>query len=375
MLFKTLTIFAVFCFALVACDNQKFNDEIVECSKMTPSDWPEMKSYDQIDKFLGLTNLRRDLNPEQKLNLFVDTDIGGFVDDQTAFAVVHGLVARNETNLLATVANTRYEGIVMNIDVMNTFFGHREGIPLGITHDPKAFAAPQGSQKWTEYGRKHFPSVQRQNVEAEDAVEIYRRVLGAAANHSVTILSLGHFRNLENLLKSKPDKHSPLNGVELALSKVKEVVAMAGIYPNGSEWNIEMDTESARYYIDNWPTKTTYLGFEIGNVTCGTKYEDRGLSYRNPIAAAVYYGYDLFQSHWGCYDAVAALVAGHQTNKLYCSVMGELVVNEESENSWKVVNNSSRPQSRYLITKAGNEDLFVARYISRLLDDYLPDVF
>jgi len=41
--------------------------------------------------------------------------------------------------------------------------------------------------------------------------------------------------NIANLLQSKPDKYSDLNGVELVNKKVKRWVCMAGIFPEGGD--------------------------------------------------------------------------------------------------------------------------------------------
>ena len=39
---------------------------------------------------------------------------------------------------------------------------------------------------------------------------------------------------------------------------------MAGKFPEGKEFNVEMDAPAAQYVIDNWPTPIMFSGFEIG---------------------------------------------------------------------------------------------------------------
>ena len=71
-----------------------------------------------------------------------------------------------------------------------------------------------------------------------DAVDVYRRVLAASAARSVTIASVGLLTNLELLLRSAPDAHSPLTGHELVAEKVALLATMAGDYPwGGTECN------------------------------------------------------------------------------------------------------------------------------------------
>ena len=59
---------------------------------------------------------------------------------------------------------------------------------------------------------KAFPSPIRNASQVPDAVDVYRRVLAASPPRSVTIASVGLLTNLELLLRSGPDAHSPLDG-------------------------------------------------------------------------------------------------------------------------------------------------------------------
>lgn len=188
-----------------------------------------------------------------KMPVIVDTDIGGFPDDPTALAILHGLANLDQIEILAMVGSTRYEGIAMAMDVINTFFG-RSNIPLGVTRDAQAYSDSQGSQNWTEYIRHHFPHQITSNADTEDSIVVLRKTLANASDYSVLIFQIGHFTNLANLLQSQPDGISPLSGVELVQRKVVEVVTMAGEFPFGTEWNIKKDASSARRFAMDWPT-------------------------------------------------------------------------------------------------------------------------
>lgn len=243
---------------ITSLSNASQEDPIQPCQDDQSNYNHNWKSLGDWKKIIEKTTCNGDSNYvstrlSHKLSIIVDTDIGGFADDPTAMAVLHGLANQGKVDILAMVGSTRYEGIAMAMDVINTFFG-RPHIPLGVTKDPKAYSDKQGSQNWTEYIRDHFKHRINKNAEVEDSIIVLRRTLAAAPDHSVMILQIGHFTNLANLLNTPPDKISHLFGYQLVSQKVTEVVTMAGMFPTGKEWNIEKDAISARSFAKNWPT-------------------------------------------------------------------------------------------------------------------------
>jgi inosine-uridine nucleoside N-ribohydrolase len=95
-------------------------------------------------------------------------------------------------------------------------------------------------------------------------VAVYRRLLAAQPDTSVTVVTVGFLTNVRNLLESKPDSLSPLDGKALVKRKVKQWVAMAGKFPEGKEFNIEKDATASQVAIDGWPSPILFSGFEIG---------------------------------------------------------------------------------------------------------------
>jgi pyrimidine-specific ribonucleoside hydrolase len=56
----------------------------------------------------------------------------------------------------------------------------------------------------------------------------------------------------------------------LVAKKVKQLVSMAGKFPEGWEFNVFRDSTASRYVVDHWPTPILYSGFEIGvKIKCG----------------------------------------------------------------------------------------------------------
>jgi hypothetical protein len=74
------------------------------------------------------------------------------------------------------------------------------------------------------------------------AVDTYRKALAGAEDNSVVISAIGMTTNLRDLLQSKGDATSHLNGVDLVAAKVKTVVWMDGDYNFGC----------AQYRYDRW---------------------------------------------------------------------------------------------------------------------------
>jgi inosine-uridine nucleoside N-ribohydrolase len=93
---------------------------------------------------------------------------------------------------------------------------------------------------------------------------LYRKILSKQPKHSVTIVTIGFLTNLGGLLKSKADKYSSLDGKKLVAEKVKQLVCMAGKFPEGYEFNVDKDIPASQFVFTNWPTTILFSGFEIG---------------------------------------------------------------------------------------------------------------
>lgn len=198
----------------------------------------------------------------QSVPIIMDTDIGPDYDDVGAMAVLHALADRGEAKPLAVISSNKNELTVPVIDVLNTFFGRPE-LPNGA---PKSPDAPDQSatQKWPELLVEKYPHRIKKSSDAPDAVETYRKVLAKQPDESVTIVTVGFLTNLAKLLESKPDQYSPLSGDMLVRRKVRQLVSMAGLFPQGREYNVLIDSVASEKVFNNWPTQIVLSGFEIG---------------------------------------------------------------------------------------------------------------
>ncbi len=195
------------------------------------------------------------------VKIIFDSDMGPDFDDAGAIAILHALADSGEATILATMASTKYEGVAGVLNVFNTYF-KRPGIPVGV---PKGNALIlKDWQHWTDTLLARYPHKIKSNKEARDAVKLYRKILAAQPEHSVTIVTVGFFTNLSDLLSTGADTYSPLSGRELVKRKVKVLVSMAGKYPSGYEFNIDKDIPAANYVFENWQSPIIFSGFEIG---------------------------------------------------------------------------------------------------------------
>jgi len=92
-----------------------------------------------------------------------------------------------------------------------------------------------------------------------DATTVYRQLLAKQPDGSVIVIAVAPLRNLANLLKSRPDEVSPLDGTNLVTKNVKRLEVMGGNYPpnannKDAEWNFKQDPASAALVCSTWPT-------------------------------------------------------------------------------------------------------------------------
>jgi inosine-uridine nucleoside N-ribohydrolase len=205
---------------------------------------------------------------DKPLPVIFDTDMGPDYDDVGAITLLHAFADSGKATILATMSSNKYEGVAAVINLFNTYF-HRSEIPIGVPRG-KGGVNQKDKQHWTDSILSKYPHAIDRNDQAEDAVTLYRKVLARQADHSVVIITVGFLTNLQGLLESQPDNISPLDGQALVKKKVKQLVSMAGKFPQGWEFNVVSDSTASRFVFEHWPTKVLLSGFEIGvKVKCG----------------------------------------------------------------------------------------------------------
>ncbi len=163
----------------------------------------------------------------------------------------------------------------------------------------------------------------------DKALNVYRRVLAAAANDSVVIATGGSLGNIADLLRSPADSISPLTGVQLVAQKVKMLVVMGGGYPSrASETNLAADPMSAQFVSSNWPTTgcasstcppLVWSGYEIGDVVDSGQTISSDQPHYSPVRAA----YEAFvgPNNWiPSYDLTPVYYAVRPTDPVWAEI-------------------------------------------------------
>lgn len=273
---------------------------------------------------------------DQPVDLILDTDLGPDYDDVGAMAVLHALADSGQVKILATLSSNQDEQVVPCIEVLNTYFG-RPDLPVGAPKCvPKISLTTWHATKWTEQLPAAYPHRTARTSEAPDAVKIYRQILSRQPDTSVVICTIGFFSNLRDLLHSGADVYSSLSGKELVAKKVKRVVAMAGLFPEGREFNLYCDVSAAKTVTEEWPTEIVFSGFEIGErILTGKKLVQAPIEnspVKDAYALCFAEGDPDGRMSW---DLTAVWVAVKGYAPYYHAERGRLkIIDEEGTNRW-----------------------------------------
>lgn len=263
-----------------------------------------------------------------KVKIIFDTDMCGDVDDVGAAAVLHALADLGEVDVLAMGISVKNEWSPLCLSAINNYYGRPE-ISIGV---PKGEAFNR-STKYAKEIAEEFPRKLKSAKDAPDAAVLYRMVLAMQPDKSVVMVSVGQLTNFRNLLKTGPDKHSDLDGVELVKRKVKSWVCMGGKIPKGLEANLRNDGPASAYAIEHWPTPIVFTGFEIGvKIMTGARQREA------PEGTPVRRGYELYNGlkNRQSWDQTAVLYAVRGLGDYWdiCSE-GRLHCNEDGSNEWR----------------------------------------
>ena len=272
---------------------------------------------------------------KQPVKIIFDTDLGPDYDDVGALAFLHAMADSGKVEILATISSNKHGLVAPSIEVINTYF-NRQNLEIGA---PKSEGVNLGSsQHWADSIVAKYPHKIQSTSEVPDAVSVYRKILNAQPDKSVTIVTVGFLTNLNNLLKSQPDSINPLSGKELVSKKVKRLVSMAGRFPEGREFNIFMDSAASKYVYENWPGEIIFTGFEIGwEIRTGLRLISSDIK-NSPVKDVFRISIPLAdEDKLGrmSWDETAALIGVYGTEGFFDTRRGTIIINKDGSNRWQ----------------------------------------
>lgn len=293
-------------------------------------------------------------------NILFDTDIGCDCDDAGALVILKSMVESGDIRLLSVTSATTMEGAEHTIEAILRYYGM--SVPIGVMTG-SSFMCAGNYNRYARDVKDIFPC----EPKTVDAVALIRKTL-VEVSEACTLITVAPQRNLARFLASKGDDISPLNGIELAKSKLKEIVIMGGTFlPEerlaefegkkiSVEWNIEQDISAARYVADNCPVNIVYCPFELGyDIETG-----RNLPKGSPARLCYDIRSGLTRASW---DPCATYYGAFGTGEIFSlSDRGKVSFDEKGKSSFTVSENGLH---RILQAKVPSLE------IERELDDWM----
>jgi inosine-uridine nucleoside N-ribohydrolase len=279
---------------------------------------------------------RKESSVTEKAKIIFDTDMGPDYDDVGAIAIIHALADNGECEILATISSNSHPAVAPTIETFNRYY-KKPDIPIGVPD--QVGIRFTNKNNWNDSLVHRFCPELKNKVDYAPATRVYRQILSSQPDKSVTIVTVGFTTNLENLLKSSGDAYSPLSGIELVRKKVKKLVAMAGKFPEGREYNVYEHKEASFYAFAHWPTPILFSGFEIGSeIFTGNQLAKSG-SPDNPVAWAYRYNLATYADtpveNRMSWDQTAVLCAvRNPENYFYVCGPGRFMVDSVGYNRW-----------------------------------------
>lgn len=265
------------------------------------------------------------------LKVIIDTDLDSDVDDAGALAMLYNLHRWGEIELVGVIVTSDDPYAPVCAAALNTYYGLSD-IPAGFLKNQENL---KNHSRYTKQIAEEFSSGLESWKDAEDALDLYRKILAKHADESLVVVTIGHLSSLQGLLQSGPDKISALNGKELAHKKIKNWICMGGQYPAGKEANFyRPDPGSTIYCLNNWDKEVVLCGWELGNqIITGGDWLKQKLASGHPV----YRGYELYNGFSGrqSWDQTAILQLTKKADRFFSFVRGNCIVAPDGSNIWE----------------------------------------
>ena len=196
--------------------------------------------------------------------IILDTDIASSTDDLFALQLLYRYASQGRCRLLGVVVDRMGDTNAAVADLMNNYYGF-PSLPIALerngTYERFAYINYTPITRATDdNGHLLFVRTYDDYSSLPDGYVLYRSLLAAAPDGSVTIMLTGIPSTLANLLTSGADQYSSLSGAELVRKKVKRLYFMATkLKPDDEQnvsagYNMMMHPEAARTLLELWPS-------------------------------------------------------------------------------------------------------------------------
>ena len=288
------------------------------------------------------------------MGFILDTDIDMDCDDAGALMVLHASAKQGRADILGIICSAPTSSCVPYVRAVNAWYD-RDDIPVAGLRDAdwpeKELRAYR--RKWRghmESGRAYTEVIGQEWLARNPAhspakaVPLYRQLLAAQPDQSVTICTIGFLTAVARLLESGPDESSPLTGDELVAAKVKQLVMEAtALFPAGHDvFNWKCDLPSAAVVLRDWPDATPIVisALVYTGVYTGKRFP-ACVPAEHPVRRAyeIYLGGADRRQH--CADLLAVLYAINGPNPFYEVHRGydvHLVDLESGRHEWRKSN-------------------------------------
>lgn len=300
---------------------------------------------------------------KQPVKILLDTDMLTDCDDVAALAMLLALEKSGRAEIVGITVSSSYPMSAPAVNVITTYYNRAE-IPIGSPKNNMGYSRDDSC--FLNELSQEFPHDILSNDDAENAVAVMRKALAEAEDNSIKLVSIGYMSNIAALLKSTADEISELSGIELAKQKISEWVCMGGNFPDDSaidNVNFTRDANSAIYSINNYPSKITFVGRDIGhNIFVGDSFHNMPES--SPLRRA----YELHRGRYGdnwdhhTADPSTVLYAVYGLSELFDIQSGTMTLYDDCSFEW---NPDVGSNMSYLLQKADRN------YVASLIDDII----
>ncbi|MGM9790438.1 MAG: nucleoside hydrolase [Candidatus Cryptobacteroides sp.] len=314
------------------------------------------------------------MQPEEKIPIIFDTDLGNDIDDAIALAMLYRYADEGKVDILAIGLSKEGEAPAICLDIFNHWYC-RQDTPVGIIHnavvcgnEDKNYALALSEMRELG-GRYLYPrDISIDHNALPEAVTVYRKALAQAEDSSVVMVVVGFATNIARLLESQADEYSELSGKELVAKKVKSLIVMAGSFDgtNHSEYNVQMDVKSYQTLVAMWPTDITFVPFELGiQVLYPASSIETGYREGHPLVAA-YRSFLEMPYDRPCWDPATLLYAVEGNGLFKEFRCGTVAVADDGETTFTPDRNG---RHRYISVNKKHAERLSARIVS-LCENY-----